>query len=330
MGALFGGGGGGVRVSQEAVQRARQLAPGARFNPYTVRTGSGTTGYTGDGQFFSQLSQPYQNVLGTTLGGAQNLFSQFGSFDPSQRATEVFQEQSALLQPEFQRQATDLQSRLFGSGRLGLRLAGESQGLGAGSGMVQPDALGLGQAQQQTLAQLAAGARQQAFGEQAQLGQMASQALQSGLGISQLEQGLMQQGLSAEAARAAAALGAGQLEISPYTAAAEAQAQQGANQAGFFGQLLGAAGSALSNPAVTTALGFPGSDIRLKTNIEHVDTLPNGIKLYTWDWIGDKSYGPTYGVIAQEIVEVIPEAVFPHPEGYLTVNYNHPELKGVH
>jgi hypothetical protein len=314
---LFGSGGSGT--AGQAVARARELAPGARFNPYTVRTGTGTTGYTGDGQFYSQLSQPYQDVLGTTLGGAQNLFGQFGSFDPSQRATEVFQEQAALLQPQFEQQATQLQNRLFGSGRLGLRLAGESQGLGAGSGMVQPDALGLGQAQQQTLAQLAAGARQQAFGEQAQLGQMASQALQSGLGISQLEQGLMQQGLSAEQARAAAALGAGQMELAPYATQAEMQQRQQEANAGFFGDAVGAA-----------ATYFKASDSRLKTNIEHVNTLPNGLKLYTWDWIRDDIDGPTYGVIAQEVAEVIPEAVIQHPEGYLMVNYSHPELKGVH
>jgi hypothetical protein len=124
-----------------------------------------------------------------------------------------------LLQPEFQRQAINLQQGLFGSGRLGLRLAGESQGLGAGSGMVQPDALGLGRAQQQTLAGLATQARNQAFGEQAQLSQLASGMLQSGLNISGLEQHslLMAQGLDAETARAAAAYASGQMQLSPYS-----------------------------------------------------------------------------------------------------------------
>jgi hypothetical protein len=313
---LFGKGGSGT--AGEAVARARELAPGARFNPYTVRTGTGTTGYRGDGQFYSELSQPYQDLLGTTLGGAQGLFEQFGSFDPSQRAAEIYGEQAALLQPSFEQQATQLQNRLFGGGRLGLRLAGESQGLGAGSGMVQPDALGLGQAQQQTLAQLAAGSRQQAFGEQQQLGQMAAQALQSGMGISGLEQSLMGMGLNAEQARAAASLGAMQAELAPYATKAQMEQQQQESTAGFFGDLVGAGATAYA------------SDARLKTNIEYVDSLPNGIKLYTWDWIDDKNYGPTYGVIAQEVAEVIPEAVLQHPEGYLIVNYSHPELQGVH
>ena len=243
---LFGKGGSGT--AGEAVARARELAPGARFNPYTVRSGTGTTGFRGDGQFFSELSQPYQDVLGTSLGGAQSLFSQMASFDPSARAGEIFNEQAALLQPQFQQQAVDLQNRLFGSGRLGLRLAGEGVGLGAGSGMVQPDALGLGQAQQQTLAQLAAGAHGQAFNEMGQLGNLGSQALQAGMGISGLEQSLMGLGLNAEQARAAAALGAGQMELQPYATQAQIQEQQRGANAGFFGALAGAAGTALGGP----------------------------------------------------------------------------------
>jgi len=237
--ALFGKGGMGTMAG--AVGRAKELSSGMRFNPYTVRTATGTTGYTDDGQFYSELSQPYQDLLGTTLGGAENLFGQFAGFDPSQRATEVYQEQAALLQPAFEQQAVQLQNRLFGGGRLGLRLAGESQGLGAGSGMVQPDALGLGQAQQQTLAQLAAGSRQQAFGEQAQLGQMAAQALQSGMGISGLEQSLMGMGLSAEQARAAAEMGAGQFELSPILSQAQMQEGRRSSNMGFFGSMVGAA-----------------------------------------------------------------------------------------
>lgn len=237
--ALFGKGGSGT--AGEAINVARDFAEKGQFRPYTVTTGTGTSGYTGDGQFYSTLSQPYQDLLGTTLGGSQGLFEQFSSFDPSQRAADIYAEQAALLQPAFEQQATQLQNQLFGGGRLGLRLAGESQGLGAGSGMVQPDALGLGRAQQQTLAQLAAGSRQQAFGEQQALGQMAAQALQSGMSISGLEQSLMGMGLNAEQARAAAALGAGNLAVAPYTTKAQIEQQQRGQDAGFFGSVIGGA-----------------------------------------------------------------------------------------
>lgn len=235
--ALFGKGGAGT--AGEAVARARELGKDAVFKPYTITTGSGTAGYGGDGDYYSTLSAPYQDILGTSLAGAGQLFDQAAAFDPSQRAQEVFGEQSALLRPEFQRQATELQSSLFGSGRLGLQLAGQSQGLGAGSGMVSPDALGLGRQQQQTLAQVAAGARQQAFGEQAQLQQAAAGMLQSGLAVSGLEQSLIAQGLDAETARAAAAYASGTMQLDPYKTQAQIEQEQRGQNAGFFGSILG-------------------------------------------------------------------------------------------
>jgi len=68
------------------------------------------------------------------------------------------------------------------------------------------------------------------------------------------------------------------------------------------------------------------SDVSLKTNIEPVGKLPNGINLYTWDWNeeGKRIAGdaPTYGVIAQEVQEVAPEAVTRGDHGYLMVNYS--------
>lgn len=221
---------------------SRGYAEQAQFRPYTVTTGTGTTSYTPDGGYQTVLSQPYQDILSTTLGGAQGLFQQAASFDPRAREQEVFAQQAALLQPEFQRQATALQSSLFGGGRLGLRLAGESQGLGAGSGMVQPDALGLGRAQQQTLAQIAAGARGQALGEQAQLQQLASGLFQAGLGVSDLERGLMGAGVTAEQARSGAAYGAGTVGTSFFDPVAAAYGQRAKAQTGFVGGMLGSLG----------------------------------------------------------------------------------------
>lgn len=316
---LFGKGGSGI--AGQGIEEAARRAESAYFKPYTVRTGTGMTSY-GDGGFSTELSPEYQALLGQALTGAGGLLSQFQGFDPSQRASEIYGEQAALLQPGFEQQATALQSRLFGGGRLGLRLAGESQGLGAGSGMVQPDALGLGRAQQQTLAQLAAQSRGQALGEQAQLGQMAQGLFGIGQGISGLESQLMAQGLSAEQARAAAALGAGNLAVAPYATAAQTASSERSGMMGAVGQGI----------ATYAALA---SDVRLKENIQHVDTLSNGIKVYTWEWNttaleSDIPKGITKGVMAQELLEQFPEAVLTHDSGYLTVNYLHPELQGVH
>ena len=76
------------------------------------------------------------------------------------------------------------------------------------------------------------------------------------------------------------------------------------------------------------------SDIRVKKNITKIGELKNGVGIYTWDWTDDghllKSEDqPSYGVIAQEAMEVIPSAVTMASDGYYRVDYSHPELSGV-
>jgi len=67
------------------------------------------------------------------------------------------------------------------------------------------------------------------------------------------------------------------------------------------------------------------SDERLKENIKPIGTSENGHKLYTWDW-NDKAKelgvnDPTTGVIAQEVMKYMPEAVTKDANGYYMVNY---------
>ena len=67
------------------------------------------------------------------------------------------------------------------------------------------------------------------------------------------------------------------------------------------------------------------SDIRLKENIEHLETQ-NGIRYYTWDWNAEAirrglNNGPTFGVMAQEVQKTHPEAIVKGPHGFLMVNY---------
>lgn len=68
------------------------------------------------------------------------------------------------------------------------------------------------------------------------------------------------------------------------------------------------------------------SDSALKTNVQKIGKTPSGLNLYKWDWndkakaIGADS-NPTIGVMAQEAMEVFPEAVIRGDHGYLMVNY---------
>lgn len=67
------------------------------------------------------------------------------------------------------------------------------------------------------------------------------------------------------------------------------------------------------------------SDVRLKEDIQFYEER-NGIKFYTWKWNAEaKRVGadmhPSFGVIAQEVREIKPEAVEEGPYGYLVVDY---------
>jgi hypothetical protein len=61
------------------------------------------------------------------------------------------------------------------------------------------------------------------------------------------------------------------------------------------------------------------SDARLKRDVVKVDRLENGIGLYRYRYIwSDQAY---VGVMAQEIAEIVPEAVVRGADGYLRVDY---------
>jgi hypothetical protein len=67
------------------------------------------------------------------------------------------------------------------------------------------------------------------------------------------------------------------------------------------------------------AAAFAASDIRVKTNIERVGELASGLPVYEFDYVWG---GPRQiGVMAQDVMQVFPDAVAEHPEGYLMVDY---------
>lgn len=89
--------------------------------------------------------------------------------------------------------------------------------------------------------------------------------------------------------------------------------QVGSNNAMMSG-LFGLGSAALMSPAGTFA-AF--SDRRLKSNIERIGTHPLGIGIYSYDIFG----GRDIGVMADEVLEVNPQAVRAHPSGFLMVDY---------
>ena len=92
-------------------------------------------------------------------------------------------------------------------------------------------------------------------------------------------------------------------------------------------------------PQTTTTSKTPGlfdylslgasamSDMRLKTNINQVGDLSNGLGIYTWDWTDEAvekglANNMHIGVLAQEVEKIMPSAVVHTDSGYMAVKYN--------
>ncbi len=75
----------------------------------------------------------------------------------------------------------------------------------------------------------------------------------------------------------------------------------------------------------TSKLKKAGSDRMIKENIVRIGDHPLGIGLYLFDYKveyrGRWGHGRQFGVMADEVEAVIPEAVLVHPDGYKTVDY---------
>jgi hypothetical protein len=127
--------------------------------------------------------------------------------------------------------------------------------------------------------------------------------------VADLERDLVNQGLAIEQARSAAQQGSAQ------AGAALAQAGTPAKNS-FFSDLV---------MESSKAYAASKSDKKLKTNIRKVGQLASGLNTYFWDWTEEakKLVGNqmTFGVMAQEAIEVFPEAVSTDSNGYLQVDY---------
>jgi hypothetical protein len=97
----------------------------------------------------------------------------------------------------------------------------------------------------------------------------------------------------------------------------QAAQQQGQWQQGLFNADMGAYNAQLSGAAGIGALAMYASDRRLKRNIERIGTHPLGIGIYEYD-IFDRH---EIGVMADEVLQVMPEAVVTMPSGFYAVNY---------
>jgi hypothetical protein len=146
------------------LEAAKIAADAAKFRPYGVTTGFGTSWFNPQTQQAGyQLDPALAAYRDSLLRGAAQVTDQY-EFDPTKAAQRYYDETQAMMAPTRAQEQKQLQQNLFGSGRLGLRLSGEGAGAGTG-GMYQPDVLGYNKAQELANQNLAMQSRQNALNE---------------------------------------------------------------------------------------------------------------------------------------------------------------------
>lgn len=227
-----------------------------------------------------------------------------------QQAQQAFEQQRgaqqglATMQAGIGGQQAQLGQALGGLGQL-------SAGLGGQFGQIGGGLAGLGQQTQQQL-----GTQVNMLNQLGQQGQATQQAALSRqfAGANQLAQEPLQRLLTGQQLLAGSPMGgiSGGTGTSAY--------QRGVyQQPSALGQAVGAFGT------IASGIGAL-SDQELKKNIRKVGELEPGINWYTWDWndkgkaLGAESE-PAEGVLAQEVLEVKPDAVIVQ-DGYYAVDYS--------
>lgn len=107
------------------------------------------------------------------------------------------------------------------------------------------------------------------------------------------------------------------IAAAPVMAGAQAAGQAAMDQYGIQSSNVNAANAGLYNLAGAGLMAAKFSDRRLKSNIEHVGTHPLGIGIYEYDIFGNRERG----VMADEVLSVMPNAVSVHPSGFMQVDY---------
>ena len=223
--------------AQSNIEAAKIAAEAAKFKPYSISTGFGTS-------FFDENKQEAGYTLDPTLQAFRNaMYGGAGEFmgrietDPQAAAQNYYNQQMALQQGGRGAEDIALRQQQLQSGRIGLGLSGASQGAGAGTGYVNPEQYQRDLARAQADQQLAASSTQMAQADIDRAIARGTGLLQTGLGIE--EYGLKPLQIGADIGNRAATAGANQASylMQGGQGAAQANLAAGLSSAGMFGNL---------------------------------------------------------------------------------------------
>ncbi len=278
--------------------------------------GASTNRYTSENNILNYLqnydTSTYDNTLQNLLNNAysmsQNLdntgsyvFNVDGSDEARQRAENAtYQAYTNLLTPEFEQQTNNLETRL------------QNQGIGVGSAAYNNAMDNL--LKNQNNAYNEAAYRSVLAGQNA-YNQSLNNAISAGTFANSAQNNYLSQILSQLQNSYSGYDNALNIYNAQRSSDARIDATKQANnnaqtEAGkqFLSNLISSAGLAMF------------SDVRLKENIRPVGKLDNGLTVYCFNFAGSKV--SQLGLLAQEVAEVKPEAVFRDDNGYLMVCYD--------
>ncbi len=149
----------GQRGYEEAMGLAGEAAGMAKFQPFTVTTGTGTATATPEGGYTLDLSPEQQAMASRLFGQAGSMFD-VASADPTQATADIYENIRALQRPEEQRERLALEERMLSQGRLGLQ--------SAAYGGSSPELLAQEQALAEARLKAGLGAREAAMAERKQ------------------------------------------------------------------------------------------------------------------------------------------------------------------
>ena len=279
-------------------QNGNNTFVGADGKTYTVPKFTQSTSFTPEGQAIFDQTLSAQNSLAQTAANqsaaVKETLSKPFEFTNQDAADWAYDLGSSRILPQQQRNEAALRSQLVNSG------------LRPGTQAWNSEMERLTNASTDQLNQLALTGRQQAFNENITTRNQPLNELNALLGQSQLAN--PGQASSATPQTSVAGVDYSGLVQQNY------QNQLQASQAGL-GGLFGLAGT-LGGAAIKAGVF---SDERLKTDIEHVGYLNNGLPVYCYRY---KAGGPMHiGVMAQDVEKVNPDAVMEHESGFLMVDY---------
>ena len=194
--------------AQSSIAASKIAAEAAKFKPYSIATGFGSS-------YFDEKKQQAGYTLDPTLQAFRNaMYGGAGEFmgriqsDPQAAAQQYYNQQQALMAGGRGAEDIALRQQQLQSGRIGLGLSGASQGAGVGTGYVNPEQYQQQLARAQADQQLAAQSTQLAQADIDRAIARGTGLLQTGLGIE--EYGLKPLQIGADIGNRVATAGANQ------------------------------------------------------------------------------------------------------------------------